>query len=227
MLELGSHTMQDWEKLLKETGSLSNRPLNRRPRKIDRQELLGYYREYPLALDIEVAKHFNCTAQSIRAACKSIGITRKKTKSYRERDESERAEFVEILMNLPEDAELFYADESGFEEEYSKEYGHAPADEEVHGSVSGVPHDRTNVVAAYKSDPRNSWLILDNARFHNRDRLFSIAETHGFNLLFLPRYSPDFNPIEHVRANIKSWLRLYSQHFANFCDAFQYAFHSA
>ena len=35
---------------------------------------------------------------------------------YIERDESERAEYIEVINDLPEDVEIFYADESGFEE---------------------------------------------------------------------------------------------------------------
>jgi len=75
---LGSHTLQDWEKLQKETGSLENRPLNRKPRKIDRDELREYYRNNPFAMDIEAAQHFGCTPQGIRDARKASKITRKK-----------------------------------------------------------------------------------------------------------------------------------------------------
>ena len=39
----------------------------------------------------------------------------KKTARYTERDEQQRAEFIETLNNLPNDAEIFYADKSGFE----------------------------------------------------------------------------------------------------------------
>jgi transposase len=81
MFGLGQHTLQDWEKLQKETGSLENRPLNRKPRKIGRQELIDYYAENPFALDTEAAEHFNCSAQGVRDACKAIGYTRKKKRN--------------------------------------------------------------------------------------------------------------------------------------------------
>ena len=45
--------------------------------------------------------------------------TKKKTTCYIERDEQERTEFIEKISNLLEETEIFYADESGFEEDYS------------------------------------------------------------------------------------------------------------
>jgi transposase len=37
--------------------------------------------------------------------------------------------------------------------------------------------------------------IMDNASFHRKAKLREIASRHGFFLLFLPPYSPDYNPI--------------------------------
>lgn len=45
--------------------------------------------------------------------------------------------------------------------------------------------------------PENALVILDNASFHRKGRLYGIAARYGIGLLFLPPYSPDFNPIEH------------------------------
>jgi len=41
-----------------------------------------------------------------------------------------------------------------------------------------------------------SLLVLDNAPFHRKTTLRELAQHHGHELLFLPPYSPDFNPIE-------------------------------
>jgi transposase len=49
---------------------------------------------------------------------------------------------------LPEDAELYYIDEVGFDEYYSRDYGYAPRGEKVIGKVSGRRFERTSVVAA-------------------------------------------------------------------------------
>jgi len=53
--------------------------------------------------------------------------------------------------------------------------------------------------------PENAMVIMDNASFHRKNTLYKIASRYGVGLLFLPPYSPDFNPIEHSWANFKKW----------------------
>ena len=62
---------------------------------------------------------------------------------------------------------------------------------------------RTNLV---KSIPKGSTVILDNASFHPKKKLHNLARRHGMRILFLPAYSPDFNPIEKDWANMKNAL---------------------
>jgi transposase len=78
MFGLGINTLKNWEKLEEETGSLKNRPLDRKPRKIDHEALLKYCEKNPFATHIEAAKYFNCNERVIRYAKKALGITRKK-----------------------------------------------------------------------------------------------------------------------------------------------------
>ena len=79
-------------------------------------------------------------------------LQEKKTPCYIERDEQERQEFIETIESLPEDAEVFYADESGFEEYYSRTYGYAPKGERVYGEVHGTRFERTSVIGAIDKD---------------------------------------------------------------------------
>jgi transposase len=81
MFGLGVNTLKDWEKLEKETGSLENRPLNRRPYKIDYEKLREYYGDNPHSTNQEAAIAFNCSVSGIRSAKKVLGLTRKKTLS--------------------------------------------------------------------------------------------------------------------------------------------------
>lgn len=55
--------------------------------------------------------------------------------------------------------------------------------------------------------PRGSVLVLDNARIHHAHALKQAVEEAGCLLLFLPAYSPDFNPIELVWSWIKHLVR--------------------
>ena len=57
----------------------------------------------------------------------------------------------------------------------------------------------------------NSLIILDNAPFHNKPKIKAMLEQHGHSVLFLPKYSPDYNPIEQVFAVIKRRIRYWGQ----------------
>ena len=49
----------------------------------------------------------------------------------------------------------------------------------------------------------NSLVIMDNAPFHNKPQMRELLEAHGHSMLPLPKYSPDFNPIEQSFAILK------------------------
>lgn len=50
-------------------------------------------------------------------------------------------------------------------------------------------------------------LILDNASFHHTQSVRNVVEEFGCYLLFLPTYSPDFNPIENQWGNLKNRVK--------------------
>ena len=152
--------------------------------------------------------------------------------------------------------DFYYADESGFDEHYSRTYGYSPKGERVYGEVHGTHFGRTSVVGAINQEnefiagfafkgymnstlfegwleqvfvpslkkPNKAVLIIDNARHHPKDRIKAIADDFGFTVLFLPRYSPDLNPIELFWANIKNWLRLHFSRHNSFWDGLICAF---
>ena len=50
-------------------------------------------------------------------------------------------------------------------------------------------------------------LILDNASFHKSAESQRLVRAAGCEILFLPPYSPDLNPIEKYWANMKAKVR--------------------
>ena len=50
-------------------------------------------------------------------------------------------------------------------------------------------------------------VIIDNASFHKSKKIKELIESVGCGVIFLPPYSPDFNPIEKFWAFMKRWVR--------------------
>jgi transposase len=63
--------------------------------------------------------------------------------------------------------------------------------------------------------PAGSVIIMDRASFHRRKVLKKLAEEAGCRVIFLPAYSPDYNPIEKVWANLKEFIRNYMRNFSS------------
>ena len=77
----------------------------------------------------------------------------------------------------------------------------------VSGAVNG------DVFAAYLSQVLGPTLepgdvvVLDNLPAHKVAGLAELVQARGARLLYLPPYSPDFNPIELAFSKLKIWLR--------------------
>ena len=127
---------------------------------------------------------------------------------------------------------VIYLDESGFEASAQRNYGRALRGRKVYGERSGNSRPRTSLIAGKRGKELlapvlfegstdsvwfNDWfenhlfrelrpkstIIMDNAAFHKKKDICKISSKHGHDVLFLPPYSPDFNPIEQDFANIK------------------------
>ena len=55
--------------------------------------------------------------------------------------------------------------------------------------------------------PANSIVIMDNLSSHKSAKVGVLLRDAGAELLYLPPYSPDFNPIEQMWSKVKSHLR--------------------
>ena len=94
-LGVGTTTISNWKRMLRETGSLADKERHKTPHKLPDEELKSYIATHPDAYFTEIAVHFNCSDEGVRQACKRLCITRKKkTKLYKERDEEKRQAFL-------------------------------------------------------------------------------------------------------------------------------------
>jgi hypothetical protein len=53
----------------------------------------------------------------------------------------------------------------------------------------------------------NSVIVMDNASFHHSERIQQMCAKAGVKLIYLPPYSPDFNPIEEFFSELKAFIK--------------------
>ena len=68
---------------------------------------------------------------------------------------------------------------------------------------------------------KNSVIVMDNAKIHHDEKLVESIKQMGCKVLYLPPYSPDFNPIETAFSSLKAWFKRYRD-FAETCDDPEY-----
>ena len=181
--------------------------------------------------------------------------TKKKTIFYKERSEIKRADYSEILRQHATD-KLVYIDESGIDKFISREHGWSARGARIIGSVSGKRYARESFIAGQLKNKIiaplcytgtcdsilfNFWLetfllpalgpgyvlIMDNAAFHKSETTRLLIEQAQCQLLFLPAYSPDLNPIEKFWANLKSKIKNIISQCLSLADAVDWAFRDA
>jgi transposase len=68
---------------------------------------------------------------------------------------------------------------------------------------------------------KNSVIVMDNAKIHHDEKLVESIEQMGCKVLYLPPYSPDYNPIEMAFSGVKSWLKK-NRTFVKNCNDLKY-----
>lgn len=154
------------------------------------------------------------SADTIGAALKKIGFTRKKTFGYRERDEAARAAFLEAFQGYAP-ADVVYVDEAGLDDTEAYAYGWCDRSERFYDLKQGHRTERVSMVAGWCSRAIlapmtfkgycntaliEGWVehclvpeltpgqvvILDNASFHKSDTIRDLIEQAGCHVMFLP-----------------------------------------
>lgn len=66
--------------------------------------------------------------------------------------------------------------------------------------------------------PEGAVMIMDNASFHRKKQLNKLAAKKGRQIIFLPPYSPELNPIEHFWNCLKKKIADSVRYFQRFDD---------
>jgi transposase len=140
-----------------------------------------------------------------------------------------------IIRNIAAER-LIFVDESGANRTLARRYGRAPRAERCHGAAPRNYRENLTLFASLSlagistamlldgAADRASFLVyieqilvptlrpgqrvlIDNLSVHKHPPIRAAIEAAGCRVIFLPSYSPDFNPIELAFSKIKAYLR--------------------
>ena len=164
------------------------------------------------------------------------GVTKKISLSASERDEQERAAWRAQAQAEFNPEALVFVDESGCNLALTSLYGWAPRGQRAQAQAPRNRGPNTTVLAALTAEgvlaamriegPANTEVfltylervlcpalrpgqvvVMDNLNVHKAAAVRQRIEARGCRLVFLPAYSPDFNPIEEAFSKLKTYLR--------------------
>ena len=166
-----------------------------------------------------------------------------------------RREWLEYITHIDANR-LVFLDETGINIAMTRLYGRAPKGERIIEYVPDVRYKRLSVVSTLRvtgdtvpfvySGTMNGnlfmqyialcvvptlkpydILVMDCLSSHKMKIISEMVEAVGANVVYLPPYSPDFNPVELLWAEIKADLRkLKARSVVDLCDALNFAFFS-
>jgi transposase len=171
----------------------------------------------------------------------------KKTFGYIEANADKRKQFLEEIENI-DPALIVYSDETGIDDNEVPNAGWAPEGERCHAIKKAERITRYNITAALNlnllfapflfegystADTYETYVeqvlapalkpgmvvVIDNASFHKSKKVVELIEAVGCRIIFLPPYSPDFNPIEHRWATVKNAIRKAAEGIKDFYEA--------
>src|SRR3712207_3636646 len=160
----------------------------------------------------------------------------KKSQIASERDEEARGLWRWLASHF-DARRLVFVDESGFNTSMTRLRARAPRGKRAYGKVPRNRGKNTTLIAAITLEgamgesmsvegatnakafeayvehflapslSKGQVVVLDGLGAHRPQRIRELIEARGADLLFLPSYSPDLNPIEEAFSKIKALVR--------------------
>ena len=180
-----------------------------------------------------MGQYFN--EDDLQMATQNRFHAKKKTYGYKERNEEKRGIYLDKIKNLNFE-DLVYLDESGIDDNEVYEYAWGKKGERIYGLRHSHRKKRLSIISSLNCRKLKApfvfegsctkklfemyveqillptlrpgqTVIMDNASFHKGNKITKLIEDAGCDLLYLPPYSPDFNPIEHYWTTVKYHIK--------------------
>ncbi len=160
----------------------------------------------------------------------------KKSQIAKERDEEARGLWRWLASHF-DARRLVFVDESGFHTSMTRLRARAPKGKRAYGTVPRNRGKNTTLIAAITLEgamgesmtvegatdseafeayvehflapslEKGQVVVLDGLGAHRTEKVRELIEARGADLVFLPSYSPDLNPIEEAFSKIKTLVR--------------------
>ena len=146
-----------------------------------------------------------------------------------------RNEWVHMISEADSD-KLVFLDESGVNTDMTRHYGRAVGKERVVDNAPENTPTNTTILSSIRLNGKTAYttylggttgncfvdylekvliptlhegdiVIMDNMRSHHIKKVAEVLQKAKIQLLYLPPYSPDFNPIEKMWSKMKSIMR--------------------
>ena len=175
------------------------------------------------------------SCSTCRRGMKELNLTRKKVykRAFRDSLPSEKQAFCDASRHIRYE-DIVSIDESAIYVDMTRTHGYGPKGRRVterssmkrnvkYTILMAVSHDRVVGYEPFKGscnarifasfiegldiDVRRQHILVDNVAFHKSACVREVYRRRNVSTLFLPPYSPEFQPIEHVFATLKSAYR--------------------
>jgi len=164
-----------------------------------------------------------------------------------------RGEWIEYIRHIDVNR-LVYLDEMSVNIGMTRLYGRSPRGERIVEYIPDVRYKRVSIVSTIRVNGKTNpfaytgtmngnlfmqyvWecvvptlkpldiLIMDRSSVHMMKIISEMVESVGANAIYLPPYSPDFNPIETVFSQVKAdFKKLKARDVDAICDVATFAF---